>query len=386
MYRDSNFSSLVKLFPRDILQNSTTLYQGDRYAKRFTCHSHLMVMIYAHISEAKSLRDIEFGYNEQVSSHYHLRSSPVYRSTLAAANSRRDPRVFMEVAQAMMSQIKRGCRKELSEIIELIDSSPIPLSGRGFDDWTTICRTKRTQGLKLHFAMDGNSHMPRGLELSPANVNDINVAREWPVCEAVTYVFDKGYCDYNWWWKLNESKAFFVTRLKKNASITVTGNHAACSKPIIADETILLRNKQPRGGKQNNYVKELRRITVERPEKDTSLILVTNRFDLTATEVADLYRQRWQIELMFKWLKQRLKIRNFIGRSENAVKIQLITAIITYMLLSLYKTLLQEKSSMYEFLIKLKATLFYRKQKNYYKEKQQKDEYCKQNQLELVYG
>lgn len=150
------------------------------------------------------------------------------------------------------------------------------------------------------------------------------------------YVFDKGYCDFNWWWSLHQQKAFFVTRLKKNTAILMQKNDENINQTILADGTFEFKNKKPRGGKINLYQENLRRISVYREHK-TPLILVTNIMDLPAETIAELYKARWEIELFFKWIKQNLKLKKFLGKSANAVKIQLATALIGYLLIQLYK-------------------------------------------------
>ena len=385
MYINSKFVEIMKLFPREIFKESVARHKGDRYAKNFSSYSHLIAMIYGHLSEANSLRNIEIGYNQHGTAHHHLQTNSIKRSTLSDANSRRNPQIFLDVASHIMSSVSRTLRKELSSIVKLIDSTSISLIGCGFDEWTKDNRTCQTQGLKLHLGYELTSKMPYEIEFSNANVNDITVSKEWPIEEGVIYVFDKGYYDYNWWNDIAQSGASFVTRLKSNSAVKVVKENSALGKNILADEEIVFTNLTPRGGKKNLYTNKLRRITVDRPDKDTPIILVTNRFDLSAVTIANLYKQRWQIELMFKWLKQHLKIKKFIGKNENAVKIQIITALITYMLLAIYKRLSQTKSAMYEFLILVKSTLFYNKQKNYYKEKQRQSRFIAENQLELCY-
>lgn len=364
MFSSNKFQDLLKFFPQEIFKKSVIKYGGDRYVKNFSCKSQLVAMIYAQISGSCSLREIENGFNPHAGSNYHLHAKNVCKSTLSDANATRDYRIFMESAQHLMSQFTRKNREDFGDIIRLIDSSPISLIGRGFDGWTESNKTQRTQGLKLHMECDLSTFSPTYFSFSAANVNDITESKKWGYEQGITYVFDKGYFDYNWWWSLHQSGAFFVTRLKKNSSIKVVSNQMLSGENadeyILADERIILANKSPRGGKKNEYGEELRRVTVNRPDKETPLILVTNRFDLTASAIAELYKQRWQIELLFKWLKQHLKIKKFVGRSENAVKIQIIVAIITYMLVMLLKKASQCQLSMFSFLIIIRTTLFQR--------------------------
>ena len=385
MYMNSKFVEIMKCFPREIFSKSVDLHKGDRYTKHFGSYSHLVAMIYSHLSENGSLRSIELGYNLHDRSHYHLQAGAIKRSTLSDANARRSPQIFLDVAKHMMCNLSRSLRKELSPVVKLIDSTPISLTGHGFNEWTSKNKTSRTQGLKLHLGYELTTQMPYELEFSAANVNDITISKEWPVEEGVIYVFDKGYCDYNWWHDIAQSGSGFVTRLKCNSAVKVIKENQADGENILKDEEVLFTNSHQHARKKNLYTNRLRRITVARDNKDTPIVLVTNKFDLSAITIANLYKQRWQIELMFKWLKQRLKIKKFIGTNQNAVKIQIITALITYMLLAIYKRLSHTKSTMYELLVNIKSTLFERKHKNYYKEKQRHSKWITENQLELIY-
>lgn len=386
MYMNSKFVDIMKSFPRDEFKESVEVHKGDRYTKHFGSYSHLIAMIYSHLSESGSLRSIELGYNLHENSHYHLQTGSIKRSTLSDANARRSPQIFLDTAKHMMGNLSRKLRKELSPVVKLIDSTPISLIGHGFDEWTSENKTSRTQGLKLHLGYELTTQMPYELEFSAANVNDITVSKEWSLEEGAIYVFDKGYYDYNWWHTISQSGSGFVTRLKCNSAVKVIKENQAEGKNILSDEEIVFTNRHQHAGKKNQYTNKLRRITIARDDKDTPIILVTNKFDLSAVTISNLYRQRWQIELMFKWLKQRLKIKKFIGTNQNAVKIQIITALITYMLLAIYKRLSYTKSTMYELLITIKSTLFQRKNKNYYKEKRRHSDWISQNQLELVYA
>jgi len=385
MFSNNKLQDLIKFFPQEVFKKSVRHYDGDRYVKKFDCYSQLVAMIYAQLSGSQSLREIENGFNPHANTHYHLQAKNICKSTLSDANSTRDWRIFLEPAQHLMTQINHKIRSDVGDIIRLIDSSPIPLKGRGFDEWTNGNKTQHTQGLKLHLECDLSSMSPTYFSFTEANVNDISEAKNWGFEQGVTYVFDKGYCDYNWWWRLQQNESFFVTRLKNNAAIKIVEIHNITGENILADETIILANKSPRGGKKNEYSDNLRRITIARPDKKTPLILVTNRFDLTASAIAELYKQRWQIELLFKWLKQNLKIKKFVGKSENAVKIQIIIALITYMLLMLLKQASNCKSAMSAFLTFVKTSLFHRKIFPNHKNKRRCINMLPQNQLEFLY-
>jgi len=182
------------------------------------------------------------------------------------------------------------------------------------------------------------------------------------------YVFDKGYYDYSWWHQFDQAEAIFVTRFKKNAAVSCLEDHPvphADHDIIEHDQSVVFKNRIPRGGCVNPYVKPLRRIVVQRPDHKTPLILATNDFTRTAAQIAQDYRTRWAIELWFKWIKQRLKIKAFLGRSENAVRIQIAIALITFLLADQYRQLHQFKPDFYLWLAEFKATLFTRIRNDY---------------------
>ncbi|MCY1445498.1 Transposase DDE domain protein [compost metagenome] len=180
----------------------------------------------------------------------------------------------------------------------------------------------------------------------------------------MTYVFDKGYCDYNWWHQIDQSGAHFVTRLKRNAHFSPVSRQSITAEVegvIAADDLVCLSKKHLNKKRINQYRQQpVRRIEVVREDHDTPLVLVTNDFSRSAMEIADLYRQRWQIELFFKWIKQKLNLKRYLGFSENAVRIQIYCALITYLLMSLYRTLVGYRGSLSEMNIKLVHSLLER--------------------------
>jgi IS4 transposase len=223
---------------------------------------------------------------------------------------------------------------EGKQMLRLIDSSPIPLRQSCYD-WAE--EDNRIKGLKLHTVHDPVSGLPTQFAISGAKTPDVKMGQQLIKPEqGVTYVFDKGYYDYNWWWSLQQAGAFFVTRLKRNANVSLVSEREAVGETIISDRLVHFTNKCPRGGKKNSYTGTLREITVARPDKDKTLIIITNKLDAPATEIAALYKKRWDIELLFKWLKQNLKIKKFLGTSENAVKAQIVAAMIAFLLLKLF--------------------------------------------------
>lgn len=314
MYRTNRFQEMMKALPRGTFDRMVQSHQADKYSKGFSCWHQLLAMIYAQLSGASSLRVLEAGFNSQHTQHDCLGAVPIRRSTLAEANSKRNTEVFADVAKELMSQAHRTLRRESEELLYLLDSSSISLKGLGFDAWTRDNSTRNTQGIKLHVLYAAHEAVPIQHSITAANINDIDHGRTLPIGAGAVYVFDKGYCDYNWWHKINEQHAHFVTRFKYNASLQVESTRAipvVDAKLVLKDEIARFANKHPRAGRKNHYSHPLRRITVDRPTHEQPLILATNDLDSPASAIARRYKDRWGIELFFKWIKQHLKIKSF---------------------------------------------------------------------------
>lgn len=363
MFRISRMQELMKAIPRGAFDRLVSEHQADKHSKGFGCWDQLVAMVYAQLCGAGSLRELATGFNSQSAHHYHLGTSAIRRSTLAEANTKRSSTLFAAVAQSLLVQAGRTLRKEGQALLYLLDSTSITLKGRGFDAWTRDNRTRHTQGLKLHVLYAAHEQAPVHCSFSPANVNDIAEGRKLAIEREATYVFDKGYCDYNWWAQIESQGARFVTRFKRNALLQVVRSidiPSADQARILEDSIVRFANRNPGAGRKNTYTAPLRRIAVRREDNDQPLILATNDLSTPAIEIAVRYKDRWQIELFFKWIKQHLKIRSFLGRSENAVRIQILCALIAYLLLALYRQAHAITTSLWALLAELRATLFQR--------------------------
>jgi IS4 transposase len=351
----------LQYLPRAAFDRIVEQHQGDRYAKRFSSWDQLVAMVYAQLSGIKSLRELETGFNQHRNHHYHLGTTGVSRSTLASANLRRDPQMFAELVRLLIAQAGAKVRKERKQMLYLLDSTSIPLRGRG-SQWAKAAGT-RTPGLKLHVLYDSRVQLPVHQTITAANVNDVSEGRQVPIEAGATYVFDKGYCDYNWWNSIDAQEARFVSRFKKNAALKVhrTRQVPPQDSHILGDSEVQFVHRSNRGGHRNGYEGTLRRIEVERPD-DEPLVLVTNDLSSPASEIAALYRERWQIELLFKWIKQNLKIKRFLGESENAVRIQVLTALIAYLLVILERAATTCTRHLKTVLDELRTGLFHRPQ------------------------
>ncbi len=363
MFSITTFSELLKGLPRSAFEKVVKKHNADKYCKRFRHWDQLIAMLYAQLSGASSLRALESGFNSQRSHHFHLGTGHLKRSTLADANEKRADTVFSDVAASLMAQVARRDRGDCDDLMYLLDSTSITLKGREFDRWTAANRTRNTQGIKVHVLMDSHSQAPAWHNFSAPNVNDVEMARHVPLQAGALYVFDKGYCHYNWWNDIDAAGARFVTRFKRNAGLIVLEDRAVDEterSTILQDQVVKFKTKYPGARRVNRYSTPLRCITVARPNKDTPLVLATNDLVASASEIAQRYKERWGIELFFKWVKQHLKIKQFIGRTENAVRIQVLTALISYLLVALYKQRNGKTQTLWECLCVISATLFQR--------------------------
>ena len=389
MYSNTRFHQLLEALPRAFVDRMSTHLQADRYDKSFKPYDHLLTLLYGQISGARSLRELETAFNAQAAHHYHLGTKPIRRSTLSDANQRRNPTLFKSVTEYLMGRVHRKQRQELAELTYLLDSTPIQLTGRGFD-WAEVGATYRNQGLKVHLMLEQHQHNPVYLNITSPNVNDIVDAHQIRLEAGAVYVFDKGYCDYGWWQQIEEAGATFVTRLKRNAAVDVVKSSPCQGGVILADEEITFRHRSNRSHHQNRlYGKTLRRIQVHRDDK-SALILLTNDRGSSAEDIAELYRKRWQIELFFKWIKQNLKLKRFLGRSENAVILQIYTAIISYLLIWLYRKRWRGGTvSLHLLLVELRETLFNRlptdQQRVYRRRRQEQANLIRKNQYALSF-
>lgn len=362
MFRVSRFADILKLLPRGFFDRLVEQHEADRYRKRFSCWQQLVAMVYAQFSGSSSLRVLESSFNAHTAHHYHLGCKDLKRSTLSDVNASAPVEVFAELAKQLMQQARGKLHTEGAELLRLLDSSSLTLKGHGFDEWTADHRTRNTQGLKLHVLFGMSERAPLAQAISAANLNDIDYARTLPIESGAIYVFDKAYCDYSWWWRIHRSKARFLTRFKRNAKLEVLQDRPIAKDAqdiILKDQIVRFANKHPGGGRKNPYHLPLRRIEVAREDKPP-LVLATNDLKRSAKSIAERYRARWQIELFFKWIKQHLRIKRFFGKSENAVRIQILTALIAYLLVALYAKQHKLKRSLWLVLSELRATLFQR--------------------------
>ena len=327
-YMDSTFGSLLKPIDRRWFAAVVDCHDGDAYDKCFKSWDHLVTLIFAQLGHVDSLRGLETAFNANAHQHYHLGVGAIARSTLSDAGARRPTQIFAETFAMLSATADRQTRNEGAAMVEVIDASPIPLGN--LCKWSTW--NGRIRGMKLHVVYDPQADRPCRVEITPANVNDVEIGQRTPIKTGTTYVFDKGYCHFGWWRKINDDGAFFVTRAKVNMRLRAVRRRPIEQSDgdgftVIADAEVVLTSRS-----NARLPVPLRRIRVKR-DKGGTLILITNDLARTAVEIATLYKSRWQIELLFRWIKQHLRIRKFLGRNENAIRLQILAAMIAYVLL-----------------------------------------------------
>jgi putative transposase len=327
-YRDSIFASLLKPIDRRQFCAIVDRLDGDAYDKSFKSWDHLVTLIFAQLSGIDSLRGLESAFNANSHQHYHLGVGKLARTTLSDANARRPVGVFAEIFAQLAGMADRHTRQDGAEMVRLIDASPVPLG--------KVCKwakwNGRIRGMKLHVVHQPQRDCPRCVEITPATVNDVEIGRQVPLEAGATYVFDKGYCHFGWWKKINDANAFFVTRAKVNTRLRASKSRYVRKKvgdgfTILDDAEVKLISKG-----DSRLAIPLRRIRIRR-EQGGTITLITNDLARTAVEIAALYKARWQIELLFRWIKQHLNIRKFLGTNENAIRLQIIAGMIAYLLL-----------------------------------------------------
>jgi len=329
LHQNSVFHGVLKHIPWDRFERIVKKYDADAGVRQLTTKSQFVALLYSQLGGATGLREIEAALKSHELRLYHVGARPVRRSTLSDANALRPWQVFAELFGEMVSKAHRGLRKATQDAVRLIDSTSLRLS-RLSEDWATF--SAGVYGGKVHMIYDPESDRPLYFAVTAANVNDITAAKVMPIEAGATYVFDLGYYDYGWWARLDAAACRFVTRLKKNTPLRIVKeNRVPQHTNILSDRIGFLpeRLAKSRRNPMQNAVREIRVVI----ETGKVLRVLTNDLDSPAEEIAELYKRRWQIELFFRWVKQQLKIKHFFGLSENAVRIQIAVALITYLVL-----------------------------------------------------
>jgi hypothetical protein len=353
------FSQLMQHLPWHHFDQCVTRYRGNHKVKEFKCSDHFRVMSFAQLTYRESLRDIEACLRAMRSKLYHMGiRTTVSRNNLSNANETRDWRIYAEFAQVLIVEARRLYADEelsvdLDASVYALDSTTIDLCLSMFP-WARFRRHKGA--VKMHTLLNLRGSIPEFILISDGKVHDVNVLDYLVPLPGAYYLMDRGYLDFERLYEINNCQAFFVTRAKDNFKF-----NRRYSRPVdrttglICDQTVLLTTFYP----AKAYPEPLRRIKFRDPEDPGSLLVfLTNDFTLPAMTITKLYKARWMIELFFKWIKQHLRIKAFLGTTPNAVKTQIWIAISTYLLVAILKKRLRIEQSLYTILQILSVSLF----------------------------
>ena len=339
-------SQLLDLLPRHAFDKFVSGLDGDRYVKAFTTWNQLTVLLYAQASGKSSLREIENGLLAQGKRTYHLGLPEVVaKSTLADANTRRDYRIYERLFYKLLDRCRDLTPKhrfQFKNPLYSLDATVIDLCLESFP-WAKF--RKRKGALKLHYQLDHSGNLPVFLSITNGKKHEISVAKsDIAIIPDSIYCFDKGYIDYAWFRRITDEGAFFVTRAKDNMAGRLVGQHAISKNPgVMFDVVIETDGLYAR----EDYPGKLRLIGYLDAETGNYLEFLTNNFTLAASTIAKVYKARWQIEIFFKWIKQNLKIKTFLGTSKNAVMTQIWIAMCYYLLLAYVKYQCRYKESLF---------------------------------------
>lgn len=353
------FSQLMGLISHKQFQTLVRRYKGDHKVKDFTCWKQFLCMAFGQLTHRESLSDTILCLKANSDKAYHLGIGEVVsKSTLSVANENRSYLIYQDLAMLLIKQAKHlylgdsDLEVALESNVFAIDATTIDLCLSTFH-WATFRKTKA--GIKLHTQLDLKTSIPEFIHFSTASVHEVN-ALDLIGFEANSfYIMDRGYVDYKRLYNINRCGAFFITRAKgKMDCRRVKSSPVEKESGVRCDQLVLLNNFYP----ARDYPEKIRRIKFYDKENDKVFVFLTNNLYLKATEVAQLYKHRWKIELFFKWIKQHLKVKSFWGQSENAVKTQVWIAVSVYVLIAIAKKKFMLKQSLYEIIQILSISIF----------------------------
>jgi hypothetical protein len=348
-------SQILSLVPRDQFDKLVQKHGGEKRVRSFPCWTQFACLVYAQLSRQTSLRDLVIALETKRPFLYHcFGSRDIRRTTLADANEHRSYEIyetlFMKLYQQCLVQAPEH-RFRFSNKLYSFDASVVDLCLSVFP-WAKFRRTKGA--IKLHALLDHDGHIPSFIRVSTGSTHDIKGARQLALEPDSIVTFDRGYVDYQWFYQLHLQRAFFVTRLKRGARFRVIERREPPPlSGVTSDQTIRIS-----GSKPDSIPIPLRRIGYLDPETGHRYYFLTNHFDLSSKTISEIYRARWQVELFFKWIKQHLRIKTFIGTSHNAVMSQVYVAMTTYLLFSYLKFRIRSKLSLYTIAKRIEVSLF----------------------------
>lgn len=348
------FAQLVSFLNEDKFRYIVRKYGGDKYVKHFTCWNQLLALMFGQLCNRESLRDLVVALDAHRSKCYHLgMGKNVSKSSLARANQDRDYRIFEEYAYALVGEARAKRKTDIFKLggnIYAFDSTTVDLCLSVF--WWAKFR-KAKGGVKVHTLYDVETQMPTFFHITNASVHDSKAMSEIPYETGSYYIFDRAYNNFKALHRIAQIEAYFVVRAKKNLQYKVVKWKRRLPKNVLSDTTIELTGFYPK----QYYCEKLRLVRFWDEEQGREFMFLTNETHISALQVADLYKNRWQVELFFKWLKQHLKIKKFWGTTENAVRIQIYAAICAYCLVAIVQKDMQIEKSTYEVLQILSISL-----------------------------
>ena len=352
------FTQVMNLMPWTGFGRIVARYGGDTRVRSFTCAEQFRAMAFAQLTWRESLRDIEACLGANRSRLYAMGfRQPVRRSTLADANESRDWRIWAEVAEALIRRARKlYCGEDLGldldNTVYALDSTTIDLCLSLFE-WAPFRTTKAA--IKLHTLLDLRGSIPAFIHISDGKMHDVRVLDLLPIEAGAFYVMDRGYLDFRRLYDIHRQGAFYVTRAKRGMDA-----RRICSMPADREQSVICDQRVVLNGyyASRHYPELIRRIRYKDAETGKTLVFLTNNTTLPALTIAALYKQRWQVELFFKWIKQHLRIKRFMGTSENAVKTQIWIAVATYALIAIVKKELHLDASLYQLLQILSVSVF----------------------------
>jgi hypothetical protein len=306
------FAQFLQLLPRYEFQSIVNKYKGDYRIKHFKCRDQLACMIFAHVQQERNLRDIDMALNAHAGKLYHIGIKQCPKSTLADANESRDYRIYEEFAKTLMQRARREYVQtqlavDVDNAVYALDASVVNLT-LSLYPWAKFRKTKGA--IKLHTMLDLRGNIPAFLTITDGKVHDIKAAPQVPIEPQGIYVVDRGYVDFAWLWSINQTDAFFVSRLKKSIKWTRVISHPVDKYlGLRCDQEILLSSQRLK----NLYPNRLRRISFRDETQDRTLVFLSNNFTLPAAKIAALYKARWEIELFFKWIKKISELKRSMG-------------------------------------------------------------------------
>lgn len=350
------FNSMLKFIPRHQFDALETRHTTGRKPRKFSRWNQFVQLMFMQLTGRSSLRENIQSINSRAKSLYHLGAKPVSRSTFADANNKRPASLY----EALFEKVYQRCRMlspkhkfKFKNKLYSLDASVIDLSLGAFP-WASFRRTK--SAVKLHTLLDHSGYLPAFVAITEGKIHETKVANSIRLAKGSIIAEDRAYTDYKWFAQLHEKGIFFVTRQKSNAAYRVTARQVVNKKQgLSSDQTIVLTGIK---GQQCPY--PIRRIGYRDPETKRHYVFITNNFKLSAKTIADIYKERWQIEIFFRWIKQNLKIKAFIGNSRNAVMTQIYVALIAYLLLCMFKFLSKLPASLQTMIRVIQLNLFRR--------------------------